>query len=63
MHRFNPLNLIKEFAKGTTVHGYGGEEFGHVSGMRKKDMQRKYRTSGSYDETTTIRSKGSRKKR
>lgn len=55
--------IIKEFAKGTTVTGYGGEEFGEVRGARKKDMDRMKRARGSYDETTTIKSRGGKKKR
>lgn len=63
MGKWNPINIAKEFAKGTTVTGYGGEEFGEVRGMPKKKMQKELKRRGNFDDTQTIKSRGGKKKR
>lgn len=54
MGKWNPINIAKEFAKGTTVTGFHSEEFGSVSGASKK----KLKGVGSYDSEGTFNKKG-----
>lgn len=51
-------NIVKEFAKGTTVTGFHSEEMGEVRGARKRDLDRQFKSKGSYDEAKVIKSKG-----